>query len=113
VSNVFDRGHIGFADEYGRWQDGEDTSVDHFRTLQLEMRVREVYETYYGFKALVEDAEQQSTLGVKIGGMKEDDQMALLRSFNNPVDFNDLSLTGHSFGGGTMVSFVACPISRS
>lgn len=72
-----------------------------FRTLQLEMRVREVYEAYHSFKRLVvgEDEGQGSYLG----GLAGEQRLHWLASLRDRVDMDEVYLTGHSFGGGTVV----------
>jgi hypothetical protein len=84
-----------------RWAEGENSSLEHFRTQQLEMRIREVYEVYHGFKKLI--LSEGPAEKVTIAGMDEKESVAWIESFRNSVDLDDLTLTGHSFGGGTIV----------
>lgn len=81
------------------WQGGEAGTLEKFRTLQLEMRVREVYEAYHSFSRWVKgdlsgfDIEHSEK--VKMGEFQS--------SFENKVDFEKIDLIGHSFGAGTVV----------
>jgi hypothetical protein len=66
--------------------------------LQLKTRVREVYEAYHSFRRLLvgeADVVMPGADGVKKKEWAE--------SFRDHVDVEELYLTGHSFGGGTMV----------
>ena len=81
------------------WEDGEKEELEKFRTSQLQMRVREVYETYYAFQSLLANG----AAGVDTG-MDEAATATWLDSFKAKVSFDRVDLTGHSFGGGTMVS---------
>jgi platelet-activating factor acetylhydrolase len=67
------------------------------------MRLQEVYETYNSFKRLVSDPAEQ--------GRTRFDEKAnseaitrVMASLPNSIDFDNVHLTGHSFGGGTMVN---------
>lgn len=81
---------------------GTHPSKDRLRSRQLDMRLREVYETYHSFRRLVSGEDEGRT----IVGTKADDGRAkdFLDSLRGRVDVEDAHLTGHSFGGGTMVS---------
>ena len=67
------------------------------------MRVREVYETYHSFSRLVSGQSDGKTL---FNNGKADDQKVsdFVASLQGRVDLDHVHLTGHSFGGGTMVS---------
>lgn len=81
-----------------------------FRTLQLEMRVREVYDAYHNFRQVVEadgDAETSSVRSLA------QDKLPWLASVRDRVDFDETYMTGHSFGGGTTVSVVGLQPARS
>lgn len=84
------------------WKNGEG-SKDKLRSLQLDMRLQEVYETYHSFKSLVSNPEEQ-------GRTRFDEKATpeaisrFMASLPNSIDFENVHLTGHSFGGGTMVS---------
>ena len=66
------------------------------------MRVREVYETYHLFRRLVGGQDDRKTI---FNNGKADDQKVteLVSSLQGRVDLDNVHLTGHSFGGGTMV----------
>ena len=85
------------------WDDEEDKSLMRFRTLQLDMRVRETYEAYHSFKRLTNGDHESVTV---IDGLKKVDEAALLSSFRDKVNIDSVTLTGHSFGAGTLVSLV-------
>ena len=67
------------------------------------MRLQEVYETYNSFKRLVTDPSEQ-------GRTRFDEKATpeaitrFMATLPNSIDFENVHLTGHSFGGGTMVS---------
>lgn len=84
-----------------RWGD-EKKTVPEFKVQQEAMRVREVYETYISFKTLITN----DVIDKKVHmDNLEDDKLAEWReSFRDSVDFDAVHLTGHSFGGGTIVS---------
>lgn len=63
------------------------------------MRVREVYETYHSFKQFI-SGDGEANLDV----MARDESLEWLASMRDRVDFDELHLTGHSFGGATIVS---------
>jgi len=86
-----------------RWASGS-ASKDKLRSLQLDMRLQEVYETYHSFKRLVSDPSQRdgTRFDEKATSSAIDGFMA---SIPDRVDFDNVHLTGHSFGGGTMVSW--------
>lgn len=86
------------------WEEGEHGTLEKFRTLQLEMRVREVYEAYYSFQRWVKG----DSTGITVDGgdrVKMDDFKG---SFQDKVDLSKINLTGHSFGAGTAVSELPC-----
>lgn len=90
-----------------RWKEGEDDSLARWGRLQLEMRVREVYETYHSFRRLL-DPSTSNTIQLEraiIAGAEDSSAAAdWLDTFKGHVDVENVLLTGHSFGGGTMVS---------
>lgn len=75
------------------WE-GEKRSLEHFRTLQLDMRVREMYEAYHSFKKIVEGSD------VGVTGVEE----GWFDLWRDKVDTSKVDLTGHSFGSATVVS---------
>jgi platelet-activating factor acetylhydrolase len=85
----------------GSWSKG-DSSKDHLRALQLDMRLREVYETYHSFRRLVSSEGGRP----KMNDEKADEAKTtkFLESITNRIALENVHLTGHSFGGGTMVS---------
>ncbi len=64
--------------------------------------MKEVYEAYQSFRRLVSSA---TTCNVDISDLADSKKEEWISSFRDKVDCNDLYLTGHSFGGGTIV----CP----
>lgn len=84
------------------WSKGDDSSKDHLRALQLDMRLREVYETYHSFRRLVSSEGGRP----KMNDEKADEATTtkFLESITNRIDLENVHLTGHSFGGGTMVN---------
>lgn len=84
--------------------DGNSASKDRLRSLQLDMRLREVYETYHSFRRLVIDPENEQKV-YKLNDEKasEAHTKAFYASLSNHIDLDNVHLTGHSFGGGTMV----------
>jgi len=88
----------------------------HLRSLQLDIRVAEVYETYASFKQLVrsggqhglpsfhlytDDGPPPATTGSK------DPSSAWLDSWRGRVRTDEVSLVGHSFGGGTLLHLLS------
>lgn len=82
------------------WADGESSSLTQFRTLQLEMRIKEVYEAYESFRQLIGSTNTDTT---DIGDLPDSGKAEWISSFRDKVDCQDLYLTGHSFGGATIV----------
>lgn len=80
-------------------------SKDRLRALQLDMRLREVYEAYHSFKRLVSGLDDGRTI-VANGKADEGLVSSFMESVKGQVDLDNVNLTGHSFGGGTMVSTV-------
>ena len=82
------------------WEEGQEKSLEAFRTLQLEMRVREVYEAFYSFKRI-----SNGDVGkVTFDKMDAAAQSRWVDSVRDKVDLDLIDLTGHSFGAGTIVS---------
>ncbi|ADV23587.1 1-alkyl-2-acetylglycerophosphocholine esterase [Cryptococcus gattii Ru294] len=88
------------------WAEGEEHPVTHARTLQLDIRTREVYEAYHSFKRLLS---HEGDLSIKIEGLEGDVRQSWIDSMKGKVDFDDLKLTGHSFGGGTILHLLQTP----
>jgi hypothetical protein len=90
----------------GSWSKG-DSSKDHLRALQLDMRLQEVYETYHSFRRLVSSEGGRP----KMNDEKADEATTtkFLESITDRIDLENVHLTGHSFGGGTMVSTLSPP----
>ena len=84
------------------WSNGEG-SKDNLRSLQLDMRLQEVYETYNSFKRLVSDPTEQGRTRFDEKATPES-ITRFMASLPKSIDFENVHLTGHSFGGGTMVS---------
>jgi platelet-activating factor acetylhydrolase len=73
------------------------------RGKQLDIRLREVYETYHGFKRLI-SGETVDGLGI-VGDHKPDVARSWLESLRGRVQVDEQVVgMGHSFGGATMVS---------
>jgi len=81
------------------WDEGEHGTLEKFRTSQLEMRVREVYEAFHSFRRIVTG----DAGGAVFEGAKEEQRDGWLASLKNNVDTSKVDLTGHSFGAGTIV----------
>ncbi|WRT68617.1 uncharacterized protein IL334_005595 [Kwoniella shivajii] len=99
-----------------KWPTGEDKSLTHFRTLQLDIRSREVYESYHSFKRLVENtatspSSESSNILPETGEKSKDTEKKKdwIRSLKDKVNVEDLRLTGHSFGGGTVFHILQTP----
>lgn len=86
------------------WAGESNSSLMRFRTLQLEMRVREVYDAYYNFRQVVEADAGPETSSLR---SLSQDKLPWLASIRYHVDFEEIYMTGHSFGGGTTVSVLA------
>ncbi|GFZ50791.1 LOW QUALITY PROTEIN: hypothetical protein JCM24511_08549 [Saitozyma sp. JCM 24511] len=86
------------------WKDEEDSSLTQFRTLQLKTRVREVYEAYHSFRRLL--AAEADVVMPGADGLRKKEWA---ESFRDHVDVEELYLTGHSFGGGTMMHLLQTP----
>jgi hypothetical protein len=94
------------------WPNGG-ASKDKLRSLQLDMRLQEVYETYNSFKRLVDNPSERSE--IKFDEKADPKQIdGFMTSIPNQIDFENVHLTGHSFGGGTMVRpLPSKPINKS
>ncbi|WVW85391.1 hypothetical protein I302_107429 [Kwoniella bestiolae CBS 10118] len=101
-----------------KWASGEDKSLTHFRTLQLDIRSREIYESYHTFKNLITNNSLEGNnaynLLSEVGDNKEKEKdvekkKAWIDNLKEKVDFEDLKLTGHSFGGGTVLHILQTP----
>ncbi|KAL7422341.1 hypothetical protein Q5752_002987 [Cryptotrichosporon argae] len=79
------------------WAKGTHTSED-FRALQLDFRVREVYEAHASFKRLL-----RADPDLVVDGLAGEKKATWAASFGDHVDTNQVYLAGHSFGGGTML----------
>jgi hypothetical protein len=87
------------------WAKGDDSSKDRLRNLQLDMRLQEVYETYHSFRRLVSDtATEQGRYKLNDEQAPESKVRDFYSSLADKIDLENVHLTGHSFGGGTMVS---------
>jgi platelet-activating factor acetylhydrolase len=87
------------------WAKGDDSSKDRLRNLQLDMRLQEVYETYHSFRRLVSDtATEQGRYKLNDEQAPESKVRDFYSSLADRIDLENVHLTGHSFGGGTMVS---------
>jgi platelet-activating factor acetylhydrolase len=64
------------------------------------MRVREIYEVYHSFRQLLQNGGDK----VIVANADEQVKQTWLETFRDKVDVEEVHLTGHSFGGGTMVS---------
>ncbi|WVF67465.1 hypothetical protein IAT40_002221 [Kwoniella sp. CBS 6097] len=95
-----------------KWAEGEDKSLTQLRTLQLDIRSREIYEAYHSFKKLLTpntslpNAPLSDSALDKKGIAKRDEW---IKTLQGRVDAEDLRLTGHSFGGGTVLHILQTP----
>ena len=64
------------------------------------MRITEVYEVFHSFRHIVLGTVNNE---ITVDDLTEPKREEWMSSFRNQVDTDNLSLTGHSFGGGTMV----------
>ena len=64
------------------------------------MRVREMHEVFESFKGL----ESGKVDGMEIEGCDGAKKLVWAEMFRDKVDTTAVTLTGHSFGGGTLVS---------
>ena len=76
-------------------------SLEDARALQLDFRVREVHEVFESFK----DLSSGQAGDLDITGLDKAKAAGWEESFRDKVDTDSVYLTGHSFGGGTMVSW--------
>jgi platelet-activating factor acetylhydrolase len=83
-----------------RYDNGDDPSLLAFRTMQLELRIQEVYEAYHSFKKVV-----GGELQPEVHEASAADGEAFVGSLRDRIDLEDTAITGHSFGGATVVSF--------
>ena len=83
------------------WGEGEDTSTEHLRVLQLGMRIKEVYEVHGSFKRFITHVDNESTNIMNLEGEQREEWIS---SFRDRIDFDNVYLAGHSFGGATMVN---------
>lgn len=74
------------------------------RYLQLDFRVREVYEAYATFKRLLSNDPT-----VIVEQLAADKRAAFVSSFANRVNWDDVRIAGHSFGGGTAMHLLQTP----
>lgn len=84
--------------------------------MQLDVRVSEVYETWTSFSTLVKAGHRGLAsfhLNTEDGpppptkGSGTDAKDAWLDSWRNQIDTDDLTLVGHSFGGGTLLHLLS------
>lgn len=80
-----------------QWQ-GERPEMLRLRGLQLDFRVREVYEVYAAFTAM-----QAGKSKARVEGMTDQERIGFFQSLGEHVDASDLQMTGHSMGGGTTI----------
>lgn len=76
--------------------DEEPTDKLPIRVDQLKFRIREIYEAFKSFKAIVQ-GDQGETVSI--------DNFSQWSSFKGQVNCSKVLLTGHSFGGATSVGF--------
>ncbi|WVQ95156.1 hypothetical protein IAU59_002250 [Kwoniella sp. CBS 9459] len=100
-----------------KWAEGDDKSLTHFRTLQLDIRSREIYEAYHSFKKLLTpstdiSSSPKASASVSDSGLDKkgvERRNEWIKSLEGKVDAEDLRLTGHSFGGGTVLHILQTP----
>ncbi|KAL1405792.1 hypothetical protein Q8F55_007468 [Vanrija albida] len=71
------------------------------RAVQLEFRVREMYEAYGTFKRLL-----GGDSSVVVEKLDDASRAAFIASFGASVDWDDVRVAGHSFGGGTAMHLI-------
>ncbi|WVO14537.1 hypothetical protein L204_102172 [Cryptococcus depauperatus] len=88
------------------WKQGEEHSAEYGRTLQLDIRTREVYEAYHSFKRLLSPTGDEK---IRVENLSGGDKVSWVDSFKGKVNLDDLRLAGHSFGGGTILHLLQTP----
>lgn len=72
--------------------------------IQIDLRAQEVYETYHHFAHLATTGRDQRTVQIGDSADTPSDQVAaFVESLKGKVKLDEVYLSGHSFGGGTMV----------
>jgi platelet-activating factor acetylhydrolase len=101
------------------WSPGKTPDVMRLRSMQLDIRVSEVYEAYASFSTLIKSGPQDlpsfhlytddgpPPVPAQKSKSDVDPKMAWLDSWRNKVDVDDLTLVGHSFGGGTLLHLLS------
>ncbi len=86
-----------------RWDNKPEDALP-LRIDQLTIRQHEIYTAYTAFAALVSSSVNTDTSKtIEIVGKDTD-----VKSWSNaPINFSDICLAGHSFGGATMVCSTA------
>ena len=74
-----------------------------FRSMQLELRVQEVYEAYHSFKGVI-----NGDVKPVVHETTAEQADAFVDSIRDRVNVEDTSITGHSFGGATIVRCLLC-----
>ena len=87
-----------------RFEDQKAPTLLGIRTMQLDVRVREVYEAYASFKQLCETGASDGK--TQIGDLPSEHRSTWMDSWKDKVDMDNLTLAGHSFGGGTVVGYI-------
>lgn len=93
------------------WGQGDEGSLKQMGEIQLDMRVREIYETYSHFRHVVLDGRDHRTIriGDNVSG-NEGKINTFISSLQGKIDLDNLYLSGHSFGGGTVVCRSSSPL---
>lgn len=94
------------ADELD-WDADQDGSSTHLRSLQIEVRLSEIYETYDSFKKFVGGGGGSDGVVVRaeegLAAIPIAEVKSLATGLEGIADVNDTILTGHSFGGGSLL----------
>lgn len=76
------------------------------RSLQLDIRVHELYATYTSFRSLITRGPASLpglVMSAGSGLVPKADAAEFLQALRGKVDVDSLDLVGHSFGGGTIL----------
>ncbi|ORX38310.1 platelet-activating factor acetylhydrolase, isoform II-domain-containing protein [Kockovaella imperatae] len=87
------------------WDESNHGTLEKFRTSQLDFRIREIYECLHSFRQLVDGNSDKKD----ILGLDESARGEWIESFRDRIETDQLYLTGHSFGGGTILYTLQTP----
>lgn len=98
------------------WTPDSDPSSTHLRSLQIQIRLSEIYETYYSFCDLLEQPASVSDSKFNKVQIRPEEGLdpineasSLIRDLKEITDPSSIVLTGHSFGGGSLLHVLRSP----